>query len=106
MGLSEMHSVMAAGFAGGIGLSGGACGVLGTRIWITAMERSDGSVGFNTMGSWVGDLVEKFLELSDYQFECSEIVGRKFENPDDHANYLRSGGCNKIIEGFAAKNLI
>jgi len=26
MGLSDMQTVMAAGFAGGIGLSGGACG--------------------------------------------------------------------------------
>ncbi len=31
MGVSEMHSVMAAGFAGGIGLSGGACGALGPQ---------------------------------------------------------------------------
>ncbi|MFC2035747.1 hypothetical protein ACFLUJ_06480 [Chloroflexota bacterium] len=30
MGASDMHTVMAAGFAGGIGLSGGACGALGT----------------------------------------------------------------------------
>jgi hypothetical protein len=29
MGVSEMHVVMAAGLAGGIGLSGGACGALG-----------------------------------------------------------------------------
>ena len=28
MGLSDMHTVMAAGFAGGIGLCGGACGAL------------------------------------------------------------------------------
>ena len=37
MGASEMHAVMAAGFAGGIGLSGGACGALVAAIWITVM---------------------------------------------------------------------
>ena len=32
MGVSEMHAVMAAGLAGGIGLCGGACGALGAAI--------------------------------------------------------------------------
>jgi hypothetical protein len=37
-GVSDIHTVMAAGFAGGIGLSGGACGVLGAAIWIIEMN--------------------------------------------------------------------
>jgi hypothetical protein len=102
MGVSDMHTVMAAGLAGGIGLSGGACGALGAAIWITGMNRSDVPVGLNFTDSWVGDTIEKFLESSDYEFECSEIVGRKFENISDHAEYLSNGGCSKIIEGLAA----
>ncbi len=66
------------------------------------MNRSDAPVGFNFNDSWVGNTIEKFLESSDYEFECSEIVGRKFENIRDHAEYLSSGGCSKIIEGLAA----
>jgi hypothetical protein len=46
--------------------------------------------------------MEKFLESSDYEFECSKIVGRKFEDIDDHASYLRQGGCAKIIATLAA----
>jgi hypothetical protein len=103
MGLSEKHTVMAAGLAGGIGLSGGGCGVLGAAIWITGMNRSDGPVGFNIMDSWIGGMIERFLETSDYQFECSEIVGRKFENLKEHGDYLRAGGCKKIVEGLAAQ---
>ena len=38
MGASEMHTVMAAGFAGGIGLCGGACGALGAAIWILGLR--------------------------------------------------------------------
>ena len=38
MGVSDMHAVMASGFAGGIGLSGGACGALGAAIWIIGMN--------------------------------------------------------------------
>ena len=34
MGASDMHATLAAGLAGGIGLSGGACGALGAAIWL------------------------------------------------------------------------
>jgi hypothetical protein len=98
MGASDMHAVMAAGLAGGIGLSGGACGALGAAIWITGMNRPEEPVGFNVMNSWAGDMIDRFLKCTDYEFECSEIVGRRFENVGDHAGYLRDGGCSKIIE--------
>ncbi|MCP4628576.1 MAG: hypothetical protein GY850_34465, partial [bacterium] len=103
MRVSDMHTVMAAGLAGGIGLSGGACGALGAAIWITGIKRPDEPVGFNVMNSWAGDVIERFLKSSDYEFECSEIVGRKFENIDDHACYLRDGGCSNIIEVLATE---
>lgn len=102
LGLSEMHAVMAAGFAGGIGLSGGACGVLGAAIWITGMSRPVEPAGFGYSETWVNDTIEKFLASSDYEFECSEIVGRKFENIEHHAEHLRAGGCSEIIEALAA----
>jgi len=47
------------------------------------------------------DAIDKFMKCTDYEFECSEIVGRKFENVDDHADYLRAGGCSEIIEVLA-----
>jgi len=101
MGASEMHAVMAAGFAGGIGLSGGGCGALGAAIWITGMDRPIELDGLNYSGTWVNDTIEKFLESSDYEFECSKIVGRKFEDVGDHADYLHNGGCSKLIEALA-----
>lgn len=103
MGLSDMRAVMAAGLAGGIGLRGGACGALGTAIWITGMnslEKEDGTIDFNDPRAL--DVIEKFLECTDYKFECSEIVGHKFENVADHADYLRDGGCSEIIQVLAA----
>ncbi|MFC1706573.1 C-GCAxxG-C-C family (seleno)protein [Planctomycetota bacterium] len=33
-----------------------------------------------------------------YEFECSEIVGRKFKDIGDHSRYLNAGGCSEIIE--------
>jgi hypothetical protein len=104
MGASEMHTVMAAGFAGGIGLCGGACGALGAAIWIIGMnsvEEEGGKVEFQSPKAT--DAIDRFLKCTDYEFECSEIVGRKFESIDDHARHLRDGGCSRIIEVLAAQ---
>jgi len=101
MGVSEMHEVMTAGFAGGIGLSGGACGALGAAIWIIGLNQPVEIDGLSYSGTWVNDTIEKFLESSDFEFECSKIVGRKFENVADHAEYIRNGGCSKIIDVLA-----
>jgi len=102
MGKSDMHTVMAAGFAGGVGLSGGACGALGAAIWITSMNRPGEVIGFNYSDTWVGDMIEKYSEIADREFECAEVVGRKFESVADHADYLRNGGCSEVIEALAA----
>ena len=107
MGVSELHTVMAAGLAGGIGLSGGACGALGAAIWIIQMNcngEGDGKVEFNNPRAAAA--IECFLKSSDFEFECSKIVGRKFENVDDHAGYLRAGGCSKIIEALATTGAV
>ncbi len=103
MGVSDMHTVMAAGFAGGIGLSGGACGALGAAIWITGMNHvKEGVKDFAFDNPIASASIERFLESADFEFECSKIIGRKFENVADHACYLRDGGCSKIIEALAA----
>jgi len=104
MGVSDLHAVMAAGFAGGIGLSGGACGALGAAIWIIVMR--SGKDGGGMMGfdhPLASAAIGRFLESADHEFECSKIVGRRFENVADHAGYLHDGGCLEIIEALAAK---
>lgn len=103
MGLSDMHTVMASGFAGGIGLSGGACGALGAAIWsigMNSLREGAGKIDFKAPRAL--DVIDKFLKCTDYEFECAEIVGRKFENIGDHAGYLHEGGCSEIIGLLAA----
>ena len=103
MDVSDQHTVMVAGLAGGIGLCGGACGALGAAIWFMGMKSSKsdrGKVDFKNPTAL--DTIENFLKIADYELECSEIVGRKFENIDDHAGYLRDGGCSKIIDALAS----
>jgi hypothetical protein len=103
MGVPEMHTVMASGFAGGIGLCGGACGALGAAIWITGMKTAGekgGKVSFKSPKA--RELIERFIKHTDYKFECSKIVGRTFDSVADHAAYLRNGGCSEIIDVLAA----
>jgi len=104
IGLSDLHTVMVAGFAGGIGLCGGACGALGAALWIIGMNRGQergGKVIFKDPKAI--DTIDRFMKCTDFKFECSEIVGRRFENIDDHAGCLRDGGCSRIIELLAAE---
>jgi hypothetical protein len=104
MGVSDMHGVMASGFAGGIGLCGGACGALGAAIWIIAMnsirERA-GKVNFKNPDATKA--IDRFVNCTNFEFECSKIVGRKFDEIKDHADYLRDGGCSELIQVLAAK---
>jgi Putative redox-active protein (C_GCAxxG_C_C) len=104
VGLSEEHQAMLAGYAGGIGLSGGACGALGAAIWINGLKRAqepDSKIDLKDPDSLAK--IEKFLKVSDYKFDCSEIVGRKFEDVEDHACYMRDGGCSAILDVLAAE---
>ncbi len=99
MGVSEKHSGMASGLAGGIGLCGGACGALGAAIWIIGMRNiKKGDENLDFKNPEAVDTIERFIKYTNYEFECSEIVGRKFESVEDHADYIRSGGCSELIE--------
>lgn len=104
MGLSERHVVMAAGLAGGIGLSGGACGALGAAVWIINLkEEQQAAGGFGFENPKAVQAMDRFIESADYEFECVAIVGRKFEDVHEHAAYLQAGGCSEIIAALAAQ---
>ena len=103
MGVSEMHAAMVAGFAGGIGLSGGACGALGAATWIISMRNRQrtGNVAFKAPEALAA--IDRFVKCTDFEFECSEIVGRQFDSISDHAAHLRAGGCSAIFQALAAE---
>lgn len=104
MGASDLHVVMAAGLAGGIGLSGGACGALGAALWLLDMgdrERGADKVGYKSVRA--PELIDRFAASTGSRFECADIVGRRFESIDDHAAFLRDGGCANLIELLAAR---
>lgn len=100
LGASEQHAVMAAGLAGGIGLSGGGCGALAAAIWITGMNHPEEKTGLSADGTTIGEVIDAFVEASDHEFECSEIAGQRFEDAGDHARYLEAGGCSRILDAL------
>jgi hypothetical protein len=103
MGGSELHQTMAAGFAGGIGLSGGGCGALGAAIWLISMQEiEDGGFKLNMESPRAQAVIERYLASADYEFECANVVGRQFADLHDHAAHLRDGGCAQIIQALAA----
>jgi hypothetical protein len=99
LGANAEHATMAAGFAGGIGLCGGACGALGAAVWV-------GSLGagrdYKALDAKAAPAIARFLAATDGRFECAEIVGRKFESVADHAAFVRDGGCTRVVEALAA----
>jgi hypothetical protein len=48
------------------------------------------------------EALERFAESAAPDFECFKIVGRRLDSLDDHAAYVRDGGCSGIIEVLAA----
>ena len=107
LGASDQQAVMAAGLAGGIGLCGSACGALGAAIWIMSMRLQETESVKNlwndpTFTTEFDALVDRFLQSTDYEFVCADIVGRKFEDVSDHAAFVSEGGCANIISALAA----
>jgi len=63
---------MAAGFAGGIGLSGGGCGALGAAIWLISMQEiEDGVFKLSMESPRAQAAIERYLASADYEFECA-----------------------------------
>lgn len=102
LGASEERAVMVAGLAGGIGLSGEACGALGAALWFMSLRKQEQGGAVEFTGPAVDAVIERFLSEIEGGFECASIVGRKFRDTDDHASYVAGGGCARIIEALAA----
>ena len=98
MGASDEESVMVAGFAGGLGLSGSGCGALSAAIWLKSLdwcrEIEKKSSFLNPAAKKV---LEQFYEATDSNILCSEISGSQFKNMDEHSSYINNGGCADLI---------
>ncbi|HPQ67904.1 MAG TPA: C-GCAxxG-C-C family (seleno)protein [bacterium] len=104
MGATDQQVSMAAGLAGGIGLSGGGCGALGAAIWLieTNYRQQNPNAKADFDNPRAKEVIERFRQASKGEFTCEKIVGRKFASVADHAKYLHGGGCADILAALAA----
>ncbi|GAA4884297.1 hypothetical protein GCM10023311_03330 [Flaviramulus aquimarinus] len=101
---SKEEIVMVAGYAGGLGLSGGACGALSAAIWKKMLdwcrENPDKNPPYFNNITAKG-MLKAFNKLTENKILCRDICGQHFGNLKDHTNYLKRGGCKSIIEVLA-----
>ncbi len=107
MGATDAETVMVAGFAGGLGLSGSGCGALAAAIWMNTLNRIREQNYKASMSDPVMEKILKiFYEATDYEMECNKITGKCFKNIDEHSEFIKNGGCDKLINVLANNNSI
>ncbi len=101
MGASEEETATVAGFAGGLGLSGNACGALSAAIWMKNLERCRKQAKTSYRDPDSEETLEAFYTATDYEILCNKITGRHFETVDNHTEFIKNGGCNELINALA-----
>jgi len=105
MGASDEEMVMVAGFAGGLGLSGNGCGALSAAIWKTILELVRKENWKSSFSDPVTEnILKKFYEMTNYEMECHKICGKRFKTIDEHTEFIKNGGCDKLIDVLADIN--
>jgi hypothetical protein len=99
MGANEEEIGAVSGLAGGIGLSGEACGALIAAIWLNSIKWVKENPGKSAYSNqYASNVLFTFDDATGSKFLCREICGREFESIEDHSTYIREGGCSKLIE--------
>ena len=104
MNATEEETYMVSGLAGGMGLIGTGCGALGAAIWkktLETLKNTDSKTSFKDPAT--DKIIQNFYKETDYKVECSEICGRKFKSLKEHSDYIKNGGCEKLISILATK---
>ena len=101
-GGSDAEMVMAAGLAGGIGLSGGGCGALAAAIWMNALSRIRDKTYKTSFSDPVAErILCAFFDVAGSELDCRVIAGRAFPTVADHTEFIGDGGCGRLIQAMA-----
>ncbi|HTX91869.1 MAG TPA: C-GCAxxG-C-C family (seleno)protein [Anaerolineales bacterium] len=105
MGASEEDAVTVAGLAGGMGLSGNACGALGAAFWLNTLawcRKHPGETPASYKNENITGIMKAFNDATGSEILCQKITGRHFQTIDDHTEFIRAGGCDALIKMLAA----
>lgn len=104
MGAGGEEAVTAAGLAGGMGLAGNACGALGAVIWFRVLDWCKKHPGKNPPyfnNKTAKNIMKKFLAFTNSELLCHRICGKKFATLEEHTDFIKNGGCGKLIHELA-----
>jgi hypothetical protein len=104
MGASDEEMITVAGFAGGIGLSGNACGALGAAIWMKAIDwckKHPGKAPSIFNNPEATKTIKAFENATRSEFLCKKITGARFTSINDHTEFIKNGGCKNLINVLA-----
>jgi hypothetical protein len=106
MGASDEEMAWVAGFAGGIGLSGNACGALGAVLWMKTLawcRQHPGKIPPFLSDPFTQGTMKAFDEATGCEMLCHKITGRRFNSVAEHTEFIRNGGCESLI-GLLARS--
>ncbi len=101
MGASDEEMVMVAGFAGGLGLSGKACGALSAAIWMNTLAWCKKHTKSAYSNPNATNTLKTFYGATDSKILCHKISGQRFKTIDNHTEFIKNGGCDKLINVLA-----
>jgi len=102
MGASDEEIVTVAGLAGGLGLSGNACGALGAAIWMKSLASRRNQNGKSAHSNpETKKILKAFYEATDSEVRCDKITGKCFRTIKEHTEFIENGGCEKLINILA-----
>jgi hypothetical protein len=108
----EPYAAVPAGLAGGLGLSGNACGALAAAIFTVCLkyfvnrDKPRHSMlrslmqGFGRGVSWMdsSQYINEGFKLRFGSKSCADIAHRKFGSAEELAEFVNSGGCREVID--------
>ena len=108
MDATNEEMIMVAGFAGGLGLSGNACGALSAAIWMKTLawcKDNPGKTPPYLNNPQAKKLLKVFHEVTNSEMLCSKITGQQFKTIDDHSKYIKNGGCKQLIDVLSTSDI-
>jgi len=83
--------------AGGILQEGYQCGMLWGASMAVGAEALRKIENTKTSSNVISAIKKAFYEETDYEMQCNKICGQQFNSLEEHTEFIKKGGCKKLI---------